>query len=295
MYTGDDFNYAELIAGDEEGYSDALLGIFDAIAPAASAGARAARGRRPAGLPRHPRADGSAVAPHLQGADAVLQDRRRVPRLAQRPAGPFRHDRRPGERALAAASRRAVPPRRQGARAARSRAGGGADEQAARGARPRVTAMRTDGLSINLATVRQQWNCARRSKPACATASRAIDPGATRWRRSGSTRRRASSGRTACGSPAIAAAACSRRGRGRRAQPRIDDNRRAIDEAAALGAECLVLVVRRPAAGLARSSPCARRDGGGRHRGDPAACARRPACRSPSSRCIRCMRPTAPA
>jgi hypothetical protein len=38
MYTGDDFNYTELIAGDEEGHSDALLGIFDAIAPAASAG-----------------------------------------------------------------------------------------------------------------------------------------------------------------------------------------------------------------------------------------------------------------
>jgi hypothetical protein len=37
MYTGDDFNYAELIAGDERGYSDALLGIFDAIAPAAAA------------------------------------------------------------------------------------------------------------------------------------------------------------------------------------------------------------------------------------------------------------------
>jgi hypothetical protein len=36
MYTGDDFNYVELIAGDERGYSDALLGIFDAIAPAAS-------------------------------------------------------------------------------------------------------------------------------------------------------------------------------------------------------------------------------------------------------------------
>jgi hypothetical protein len=36
MYTGDDFNYAELIEGDERGYSDALLGIFDAIAPAAS-------------------------------------------------------------------------------------------------------------------------------------------------------------------------------------------------------------------------------------------------------------------
>jgi hypothetical protein len=43
MYTGDDFNYAELIAGDGHGSdavhgkSDALLGIFDAIAPAASA------------------------------------------------------------------------------------------------------------------------------------------------------------------------------------------------------------------------------------------------------------------
>jgi hypothetical protein len=37
MYTGDDFNYAELIAGDGEAHSDALLGIFDAIAPAASA------------------------------------------------------------------------------------------------------------------------------------------------------------------------------------------------------------------------------------------------------------------
>jgi len=43
MYTGDDFNYAELIAGDGVGdsanqrQSDALLGIFDAVAPAASA------------------------------------------------------------------------------------------------------------------------------------------------------------------------------------------------------------------------------------------------------------------
>jgi hypothetical protein len=37
MYTGDDFNYPDLIAGDKQGYSHALLGIFDAIAPAASA------------------------------------------------------------------------------------------------------------------------------------------------------------------------------------------------------------------------------------------------------------------
>jgi len=37
MYTGDDFNFAELIAGDRHGYSDALLGIFDPIAPVAAA------------------------------------------------------------------------------------------------------------------------------------------------------------------------------------------------------------------------------------------------------------------
>ena len=41
MYTGDDFNYPELIQGDERGHSDALLGIFDAIAPVAALALRA--------------------------------------------------------------------------------------------------------------------------------------------------------------------------------------------------------------------------------------------------------------
>src|SRR5699024_3244079 len=36
LYTGDDFNYPELIDGDGSNYSDALLGIFAAIYPAAS-------------------------------------------------------------------------------------------------------------------------------------------------------------------------------------------------------------------------------------------------------------------
>jgi hypothetical protein len=36
MYTGDDFNYPDLIAGDDEGFSHALLGIFDPIAGAAA-------------------------------------------------------------------------------------------------------------------------------------------------------------------------------------------------------------------------------------------------------------------
>jgi hypothetical protein len=41
LYTGDDFDYAELIRGDDKGYSDALLGIFDGIAPAAALALRA--------------------------------------------------------------------------------------------------------------------------------------------------------------------------------------------------------------------------------------------------------------
>jgi hypothetical protein len=36
MYTGDDFNYPELIEGDAQGHSHALLGIFDPLAPAAA-------------------------------------------------------------------------------------------------------------------------------------------------------------------------------------------------------------------------------------------------------------------
>jgi hypothetical protein len=49
MYTGDDFNFAELIEGDGKNYSDALLGIFDAIAPAASAALSALAAKDSAG------------------------------------------------------------------------------------------------------------------------------------------------------------------------------------------------------------------------------------------------------
>jgi len=41
LYTGDDFNYPALIKGDDDRYSDALLGIFAAIAPAAAAALKA--------------------------------------------------------------------------------------------------------------------------------------------------------------------------------------------------------------------------------------------------------------
>ncbi|MGW7065947.1 dihydrodipicolinate synthase family protein [Streptomyces sp. NPDC054855] len=39
-YTGDDFNYPELIAGDEQGFSHALLGIFDPLGPLAARAVR---------------------------------------------------------------------------------------------------------------------------------------------------------------------------------------------------------------------------------------------------------------
>ncbi|WP_405001195.1 dihydrodipicolinate synthase family protein [Isoptericola haloaureus] len=48
LYTGDDFNYPELITGDSQGYSDALLGIFAAIYPAASTALQAFDANEPA-------------------------------------------------------------------------------------------------------------------------------------------------------------------------------------------------------------------------------------------------------
>ena len=41
VYTGDDLHYVDLILGDENGHSDALLGVFDPIAPVAAAALQA--------------------------------------------------------------------------------------------------------------------------------------------------------------------------------------------------------------------------------------------------------------
>ena len=49
MYTGDDFNYGELIAGDGAHHSHALLGIFDPIAPVAARALQALAGGDNAG------------------------------------------------------------------------------------------------------------------------------------------------------------------------------------------------------------------------------------------------------
>ncbi|AJC58259.1 hypothetical protein GZL_05684 [Streptomyces sp. 769] len=49
-YTGDDFHYPELIAGDAHGFSDALLGVFDPLAPLAAAAVRRLDADDPAGF-----------------------------------------------------------------------------------------------------------------------------------------------------------------------------------------------------------------------------------------------------
>ncbi|MEK2473656.1 dihydrodipicolinate synthase family protein [Streptomyces noursei] len=49
-YTGDDFHYPELIAGDAHGFSDALLGVFDPLAALAAAAVRRLDADDPAGF-----------------------------------------------------------------------------------------------------------------------------------------------------------------------------------------------------------------------------------------------------
>ena len=254
MYTGDDFNYAELIAGDAQGYSDALLGIFDAIAPAASAALGAFTRGDVAVVPRNPRADGAAVAPHLQGADPLLQDRRGVHGLSQRPAGPLHHGRRPGEHALDLASCRAVPARRCRGAARRS---GACGRSACSSSWRRAGSRLMRDLSKRPLAARDQlgdgeavdaWSSW--SRAACAPASPRIAP----WRdivqaagveKAGNMIRAAGLTVTCLCRAGLFPAADEA---GRRAA--LDDNRRAVDEAAAIGARCLVLI----AGGLPKGS-----------------------------------------
>ena len=103
--------------------------------------------------------------------------------------------------------------------------------------------MRTQGLSINLATVRQQWNLLEAVDACARHGISAVDP----WRDQvaavgldASVRAIKTNGLRItgyCRGGMFPAADSIGR------QMAIDDNKRAIDEAAALGAECLVLVV----------------------------------------------------
>ncbi len=96
LYTGDDFGYADLIKGDDRrGHSDALLGAFAAVTAPAAAALHALDAGDLAGLRRRDRADGPAQPPHLRGAHVLLQDRRGLPGLAERPPAALLDARRP--------------------------------------------------------------------------------------------------------------------------------------------------------------------------------------------------------
>jgi sugar phosphate isomerase/epimerase len=103
--------------------------------------------------------------------------------------------------------------------------------------------MNTDGLSINLATVREQWNL-REAVEACARHGiKAVDP----WRDQVAALGLDESARVIKANGMRVSGYC--RGgmftavNGAARLAAIDDNKCAIDEAATLGAECLVLVV----------------------------------------------------
>ena len=117
-------------------------------------------------------------------------------------------------------------------------------------------------LSINTATLRAQWDAPGDRRHRARPASAGSRPGATRWPMGvAGPRRRSAPGLTVTGLCRGGMFPAST-GRPRAA---IDDNRRAVDEAAAIGARCLVLVV----GGLAPDSRgphrCARH-GARRHR-----------------------------
>ena len=292
MYTGDDFNYAELIAGDAQGYSDALLGIFDAIAPAAAAALGAlARGdtrnaftqfsrRRCRCRATSSRRRRASTRPawcfmaYLNGLQhhfvwsAVSRARARPLHLAELfrladAAGLLR------DPDLAARRMRAVlcSARRRGLKLRRSSSN---------------TPMRTcrdQRLAINTATV-QAWSLEQASPAARAPASAASRRGAISRAGCGRRRRGARIRDAGLTVTACVAAACSRPPT-QPAGAAIDDNRRAIDEAAAIGARCLVLVVgglppgSKDIAGArgqvrdgiaARAGACARGRGAARHR-----------------------------
>jgi sugar phosphate isomerase/epimerase len=103
--------------------------------------------------------------------------------------------------------------------------------------------MAVDGLSINLATVRQQWTLPEAVEACARHGIFAIDP----WRDQVAAAGLAEAVRVIKANGMRVTGYC-RGGMFPAADPAgraaaLDDNRRAIDEAAALGAECLVLVV----------------------------------------------------
>ncbi len=135
LYTGDDFNYPALIEGDETHHSHALLGIFAAIAPAASQALEALAKGDTSAYRALLGPDRPAGARNLRGTHAVLQGGHSLSCLAEWIPAAFRHAGwlpvEPRHHALC----RGVPTGRRRAAAAAARSGRGADAHVAGAAR----------------------------------------------------------------------------------------------------------------------------------------------------------------
>ena len=259
MYTGDDFNYAELIRGGPSGHSDALLGAFAAITAPAAEALQALDAGDLARLRRGDESDRAVSPEAVRGADVVLQGRRRFPGLVERIPAAF-----PDARTLR------EPPvgRTISSRCSNSLLAAGAlrDPDLAVERMSRFLSGRQrsviglDRLSLNQATVKRLDAARSRRRSACG-----IDIGGIGlWRdrvaeigvsEAAVAAREAS---RACTSPACAVGGSSPIRRVASDEAAIADNRAAIEEAAALEADVLVLV----SGGLppgSRDLPAARR------------------------------------
>ena len=272
--------------------SDALLGIFDAIAPAAAAALAALDAGDDGALRGDPRADGAARPPHVRRADPHYKTGIVFLAWLTGHQDALPHGRRAGERALGrrtCARLFVLADRRRPAAGPRACRGADARSLAAGWRRdPR------DGADVvRLASTRSPPTAGACARPStgCARAGigcdRAVARQGGRGGRRGSRRARGAR-RRADASPACAAAASSPRP----ARGAIDDNRRAIEEAATLGTDLLVLVC----GGLPEGSrDLAGARAHGRATGSPPCSTTPPppACGWASSRCTRCSAPTA--
>src|SRR6185503_18774514 len=199
---------------------------------------------RPGEVRRDPRADRAAVAARLRLTDALLQDGRRVHCVAQRPPVALHDGRWPAERAQPRSSRRALPAHGCRRTAAGSRARGRAHAHAARAARSDLMGGPDPALlSINTATVRAQWRLPQIIDALARHGIRGISPWRDQVADAGlkeTAQRIRDHGLTVTGLCRGGMYPAADR-QARRAV--LDDNRRAVDEAAALEARCLVLVV----------------------------------------------------
>ena len=258
MYTGDDFNYAELIAGDEQGYSDALLGIFDAIAPAPSPRWRRSTRGRPGDVLRDPR-------PTVPLSRHIFRRRPASTRPAScsSPTSTATRSTSRWSAARRARARSSTSPSCSGsadARRAARRDDPAARRRSAGGAAGDVHGVGADAIAVSStavdqhATVRQQWSCGA-GVDGCARHGIHGDRAVARPGR----RDRARPRRTRIRDAGLAVTGYCRGGMfpaadAAAAGAAIDDNRRAIDEAATLGAEGLVLVGGGLPAGSTRTS-----------------------------------------